>query len=127
MISSLLTKSVRQAGREPVLFRLKIRYGVEWMKKQQVRGIVIGRTMMFADAPWDVPEWLFRHEMQHVYQIARLGFVRFYLLYFYYSLRYGYANNPFEVEARKAQTESLTAEERVLWKLREGSTQSPKT
>ena len=48
-------------------------------------------------------EGLIRHEQAHWEQYKRMGFLKFYSLYLWYSLKYGYWNNPMEVEARKAQ------------------------
>ena len=39
------------------------------------------------------------HEIMHVFQYWHTNF--FYLKYLWYSLKYGYEKNPFEVEARK--------------------------
>lgn len=47
-------------------------------------------------------EGLIRHEMCHWEQYKRMGAVKFYVMYLWYSMRYGYYNNPMEVEARKA-------------------------
>lgn len=91
---------------------------VKWMKKLNIRGLVIWPKILFAEARADVPSWVFRHELEHAYQIMRLGAFKFYFLFFCYSIRYGYHNNPFEIEARDAQQESLTQnEEKLLWKL----------
>lgn len=46
---------------------------------------------------------LVRHELQHIEQMKRLGKFKFAMLYTYYNLKYGYYNNPFEIEARKAE------------------------
>ncbi len=63
----------------------------------------------------DVPTELFRHEMEHVYQIMRLGWWVFHFRYMWYLIRGGYDDNPFEVEARMRQKEPLTAtEERFI-------------
>lgn len=40
------------------------------------------------------------HEITHILQYEREGFVKFIFKYLYYSMRFGYYNNPFEVEAR---------------------------
>ena len=47
---------------------------------------------------WD--EQLFAHERVHLFQISRDGAVKWTLKVFYYLLRYGYANSPYEQEAR---------------------------
>ena len=48
---------------------------------------------------------LAKHESKHWEQYQRMGALKFYGMYAYYSLRYGYRNNPMEVEAREAETE----------------------
>lgn len=48
--------------------------------------------------------WL-RHELKHVEQYRRLGFTRFLFLYLAESVKKGYYNNRFEVEARNAEKE----------------------
>jgi hypothetical protein len=47
--------------------------------------------------------WLVRHEQAHWQQAQRMGVVLFYAAYIWYTIRYGYRNNPMEVEAREAE------------------------
>jgi len=44
---------------------------------------------------------LIEHEMVHIDQINRLGSLRWTIMYLWYQLRYGYDENPFEIEARE--------------------------
>jgi hypothetical protein len=44
-----------------------------------------------------------RHEGAHIEQWKRHGVVRFAFLYLWYHFRYGYDQNPFEVEARNVE------------------------
>jgi hypothetical protein len=44
-----------------------------------------------------------RHEMAHVKQFSRYGFLNFIFLYLLESLKKGYYHNRYEVEARKAE------------------------
>ena len=113
----------------PVYRQFTFHCDVGWMKKLKapgqgaLGGIVLGRHICFSMPATEIPEWLFKHELEHVYQQIRAGRLRFYLKYFYYSLRYGYKNNPFEVAAYDIQFEPLQpSEEQALWKLREDST-----
>lgn len=46
---------------------------------------------------------LIRHEMKHIEQIKTEGRLKFAVKYVYYTIRHGYWNNPYEVEARKAE------------------------
>ncbi|CAB4126891.1 hypothetical protein UFOVP254_28 [uncultured Caudovirales phage] len=48
-------------------------------------------------------ERIVRHEGVHWAQYERMGAVRFYLTYLWYQMRYGYKNNPMEIEARGAE------------------------
>lgn len=43
---------------------------------------------------------LLDHEMVHVRQIQRMGRFKFLVTYLWYQLKYGYQNNPLEIEAR---------------------------
>jgi hypothetical protein len=77
-------------------------------KKMQCRqvAIVIGKTIhlhntskkeFISNARW------VRHEMVHIDQFRRYGNLNFALMYIIESIRKGYLNNRFEVEARLAE------------------------
>ena len=70
--------------------------------------------MLFRDAPEDVSDRLFRHEMEHVYQVKRMGWIRFYVTYLWHLARRGYKNHPYEIEARAVENEPLTTVERFF-------------
>lgn len=69
--------------------------------------IVIGHTIhLFGIRSVDFLQnkaW-FRHELCHVKQYESYGFIPFVARYLWESLRKGYRQNRFEVEARKAET-----------------------
>lgn len=44
-----------------------------------------------------------KHELAHVEQYKKHGVLKFLTLYLWYSMKYGYYNNPFEVEAREKE------------------------
>lgn len=48
------------------------------------------------------PAWL-KHELVHIAQFRRYGTTKFLLLYLWWSWRFGYHNNPLEIEARQAE------------------------
>jgi hypothetical protein len=77
------------------------------------RGKVLYPFVLFSQAKEDVTDVLFRHEMEHVYQVRRKGWFGFYLKYLWLS-RKGYKNHPFELAANKRQTDPLTKEEQAL-------------
>jgi hypothetical protein len=89
--------------------RFRIVYKAWWMF--WAHGMVLWPWMWIKAA--HVSTRLFRHELEHCYQIARLGRLRFYVTYLFYSVRYGYKRNPFEVEARKAEMKPLTEVEKM--------------
>lgn len=49
---------------------------------------------------------LLRHERKHFEQIERDGRLLFAIKYSWWTLRHGYWNNPYEVEARAAESKS---------------------
>lgn len=51
---------------------------------------------------------LYRHELQHCYQIKRMGIIKFYVRYVWLNLTKGYQNHPDELEARQYENEKLT-------------------
>ncbi len=106
----------------PVCRKVTFRPGVSWLRKLGVGGVVIWPNVFFGREAGDISNWLFRHELEHCYQIIRAGGpFRFYIKYFYYSVRYGYKKNPYELEAHDRQGNQLTHhEETLLWKLNEG-------
>lgn len=79
--------------------------------------IVIGRTIHLHNATrnelLENEAWL-RHEVAHVMQWLQHNYVRFTILYLWYSIRYGYKNNPLEQSARMAETEEGTLENILL-------------
>ena len=78
------------------------------------RGKVLYPFVLFSQSQNEVSDQLFRHELEHIYQIRRDGFLRFYLTYLYHAIRYGYKNIPYEIEARDKQDNPLTPAEKKL-------------
>ena len=50
---------------------------------------------------------LYRHELQHCYQIKRMGIIKFYIRYMFLNFVKGYQNHPDELEARQYENEKL--------------------
>lgn len=73
------------------------------------RAWVIFPYMLFKMSQDEVDDRLFRHEWEHVQQVYRDGWIKFYFKYIWYSIVHGYKNNPYEVMARAVQDEPLTA------------------
>lgn len=55
---------------------------------------------------------LYRHELEHCYQIKKMGVIRFYIRYVLIFLRSGYRKHPYEIEAYNTKNTPLTDEER---------------
>ncbi len=94
------------------MLKLRIKYEVGRIMGWR-RGMVLYPFMLFRDASDTVTDPLFRHEMEHVYQVRRMGWWTFYLKYLWL-LRKGYSAHPFEAEARERQNDPLTEEEQAL-------------
>lgn len=65
---------------------------------------VFVRPDMYTERTPEFLRTLLRHELAgHWAQYRRMGLLGFYLRYLWYTLRYGYRDNPMEVEAREAE------------------------
>src|SRR5688572_18621160 len=77
------------------------------LRSRQV-AIVFGTTIHLHNTTRDEflshPRWV-NHELKHIEQYRRYGFTRFILLYLIESIKKGYYNNRFEVEARAAEND----------------------
>lgn len=67
-----------------------------WFLRKWIKGITLYPFIFYQGEP---SHTLRKHEQVHIEQIRKLGVIRFYLLYLYYNMRYGYDKNPFEIEA----------------------------
>lgn len=65
-------------------------------------------TIYYRDSVPPVGSSLRKHELKHIEQIYREGRIKFFFRYVYYSYKYGYRNNPYEIEARKAENEVVS-------------------
>ncbi len=80
-----------------------------WKLKTDSVAIVIGRTIylyrttrseFLADTQWVC------HELKHIAQFRQYGFARFIIYYLVESIRNGYYNNKFEVQARACEQDA---------------------
>ena len=98
---------------------MKIKFWYEsWVFKLPIlnafAGMVLYPWIFFKGSKEEVSDRLFRHELEHIYQVRREGWLKFHVKYFYFSIRKGYRNNPYEIEATTMSNIPLTAEERAL-------------
>jgi hypothetical protein len=79
--------------------------------------VVIGKTIyVYGIAIPDFVtdrKWLL-HELKHIQQYHTQGITAFVLRYTYYTIKYGYYNNPYEKEARNAENDNSLLE-RYEW------------
>jgi len=68
-------------------------------------GITLWPYILFAQPSDKVSKRLREHELAHWEQVERDGFFTFYVKYLWYQFKYGYINNPYEVEAREKARE----------------------
>jgi hypothetical protein len=77
-----------------------------WKMNAHSVALVTGNTIHLHNITkpaFEQNEKFVKHELKHVEQYQRLGFIPFLWMYLWYSLKYGYFNNPFEIEAREAE------------------------
>lgn len=78
-----------------------------WKLSADRVAIVIGRTIHLHNTTkaqfLSNPRWV-KHELCHIRQFKQHGVIKFLALYLWESMRKGYRNNKYEVEARKAET-----------------------
>lgn len=86
-----------------------------WFVPPKQLAWVLYPFIFFKEKKDDVSGVLYRHELEHIYQVQREGWFKFYLTYIWYSIRHGYQDNPYEIHARAAQNNQLTQEEYDLW------------
>ena len=79
-----------------------------WKLKSDKVAIVIGKTIHLHNTAGleflQNKQWVL-HELKHVEQFKQHGLLSFIFLYLLESIRHGYINNKYEVEARAAETD----------------------
>jgi hypothetical protein len=79
-----------------------------------IGGITIYPFIFFKRSREEVTDTLFRHELQHIYQVQEHGWLKFYLSYLWESIRHGYKGNKYELEANAVENQPLTAYEQSI-------------
>ena len=75
------------------------------LRSQRV-AIVIGKTIHLYNTPKEdflLDEKWVKHELCHVKQFQQNGYLFFIAKYLWESIKHGYRNNKYEIEARKAE------------------------
>ena len=77
-----------------------------WKLKSDNAAIVIGKTIHLHNTGRNEflqnKRWVL-HELKHIQQFQQHGFLSFIFLYLRESLRHGYTNNKYEIEARASE------------------------
>ena len=80
-----------------------------WKLKTNSVAMVLGNTLHLYNTTREEfladEEWV-KHEFCHIHQFKKYGFIGFLVRYLWESIRHGYYNNRFEIEARNAETAS---------------------
>lgn len=74
-----------------------------WLRTFKYAGITLPPFGIFILSERINDQRLIRHEQAHWRQAQQLGVVKFYVKYLWLNMRYGYKNNPMEIEARIAE------------------------
>ena len=75
-----------------------------WLMKQfGFRGWTSFWNTIYVIPGYEHATWLINHEKKHLEQIERDGILKFSVKYTYWLLKYGYKDNPYEIEARAAE------------------------
>ena len=81
-----------------------------WKLKASTAAIVMGKTIYLHNATKEeliANERWFRHELIHVRQFKEFGFIGFLVRYLLESLKNGYENNKYEIEARAGEAHQI--------------------
>jgi hypothetical protein len=74
-----------------------------WLERTRWAGVAIPPFGAWIEPAHLNNERLVKHETRHLEQAQEVGVLKWYVLYAWYTLRHGYWNNPFEVDAREAE------------------------
>lgn len=94
--------------------KIRFRYSVGKWLMGKFRGKVLYPFVCFSDPQDRVPDWLFRHELEHIYQVRRDGWWKFHISYLWQLATVGYQAIQYEIDARRAANTPLTKGEREL-------------
>ena len=85
------------------VYESKLAKFLAFINRSKRYAITLGQTAYYSVSKEEVetnPKWI-AHENHHKVQWKRDGIIKFALKYLWYQIRYGYKNNPYEVEARE--------------------------
>ncbi|MEZ4871258.1 MAG: hypothetical protein R2827_03225 [Bdellovibrionales bacterium] len=101
--------------------KIRVRFYHWYPKLIGVGAITLYPYILVSTERFQTPDCLLRHELEHVYQVRKLGWFKFYFLYLkdyivglfkYRNHNLAYLNISFEIEARKSESQALNDEQR---------------
>lgn len=95
--------------------KLRCKYNCWWLKWFGSRGYCFYPFLLFRDSKPEVWDGLFRHELEHAYQIREMGVISYVLSYYAENIRKGYRANKYEIRCREASLLPLTTVERYIF------------
>jgi hypothetical protein len=97
--------NVLSVGRKDKMLKVKVAKGlIRWfLHYKHFAAITIPHCGIYVVEGFQESPYLIRHERKHEEQIKKLGTIRFLITYFYFCAKYGYYNNPLEIEARSVE------------------------
>jgi len=93
--------------------KLRVIYGSRLVRRKYGAWVMFP-FMFFRGHRDEVTDALFRHEMEHVYQVLNDGWLVFYVKYLWWLCKHGYDKHPYELAARDAESKPLTTSERFF-------------
>jgi hypothetical protein len=104
--------------------KIRCLYKIRLLSHFGIQAITLYPFVLFAGTKKEISAELFRHELEHIYQVQRMGWWKFYFSYlrFYFEFRMNgknhqlaYWNIPYEIEARNKETAPLSKAEKDFW------------
>lgn len=74
-----------------------------WLERTRWAGVALPPFGAWIEPRYMNDQALVRHELRHLEQAREMGTLRFYATYLWYAVRYGYRNNPLELDACRAE------------------------
>ena len=94
--------------------RIKIIYNLSWLFYGKWWGITLYPFILFKYTRAETKDYVLRHELEHMYQVRRYGWWKFYIRWLYQRVTKGYYEIDYEIEAYDIQHTPLTDRERFI-------------
>ena len=117
---TVIWSEIKKAQDEPSAKREQPNRFIRWLRlffinKEVYKNISVNVKVAMIDPlllqiltigkPYELSESHYNHEACHIEQVKKEGRLKFIIKYLFYNIKYGYQNNPYEVEARSKESE----------------------